>query len=134
MNPDGTGAIWILGDAIFGKPDFTQAQGWWTGTDYSLCMSPIAPKIYQLTLTVGKQLKAGSDVNFKFFGQPGWGIEFKAAGDYAISTSNPWFRVNQSDGNIRLNDGVSIHDGETYVFNVDCTKGVNAAVLTVTKK
>ncbi|WP_434502453.1 DUF5121 domain-containing protein [Prevotella sp.] len=134
MNSDGTGAIWILGDAIFGKPDFTQAQGWWTGTDYSLCMSPIAPKIYQLTLTVGKQLKAGSDVNFKFFGQPGWGIEFKAAGDYAISTSNPWFRVNESDGNIRLKDGVSIHDGETYVFNVDCTKGVNAAVLTVTKK
>ena len=53
---------------------------------------------------------------------------------YQYESTNPWFWVNESDGNIHLKDGVSIHDGETYVFNVDCTKGVNAAVLTVTKK
>ncbi len=48
-------------------------------------------------------------------------------------SNNPWFKVNESKGNIHLPDGVFIHDDETYVFNIDCTKGVNAAVLTVTR-
>jgi hypothetical protein len=38
----------------------------------------LSSRVYQITLTVGKQLKAdGKEINFKFFGQPDWGIEFK---------------------------------------------------------
>lgn len=133
LNADGTGALWIIGGNMFGKPNYSHAQSWWTDTDHALCLAPIADKVYQVTLTVGKQLKPGTNVDFKFFGQAGWGTEFKATGDYALTTNNPWFRVNASDGNIHLNDGVTLKSGETYRFTIDLTKGTANGVMRVEK-
>lgn len=133
LNADGTGAVWIIGGDMFGKPTFAHAQGWWTDTDHALCMAPVADKVYQVTFTIGKQLKPGTNVDFKFFGQAGWGTEFKASGDHAISADNPWFYVNAADGNIHLKDGVVLKSGETYKFTLDLTKGVANGKVNVEK-
>lgn len=79
---DGSGALWIIGDDGIGKPSYTfiNGQGWWTDTDHALCLAQVKPKVYQITLTVGKQLRAGG-INFKFFGQAGWGTEFHGSAD-----------------------------------------------------
>jgi hypothetical protein len=140
LQADGTGAIWIIGNNGVGKPLYTagNVQSWWTGEDHNYCLTPIAPKIHQITLTVGKQLRA-SDVNFKFFGQANWGIEFKGTeSDYHLSTSSEVFIVGEGadghdDGNIYVKDGVELNDGDTYVFKIDLTNGTANGVLTITK-
>ena len=139
MQEDGTGALWIIGSDCINKPSLasTNNKGWWEGTEWNQCVAPIAPKKYRITLTVGEQLKA-SDINFKFFGQPGWGVEFNGKdGDYHIDSDNEWFRVNAADsdnGNIFLKDGAALNDGDTFVFTIDLTAGVKSGVLTVEKK
>ncbi len=138
---DGTGALWIIGSECIGKPSVSAntVHGWWTGEDYDYCLTPIAEKVYQITLTVGKQLTA-TGINFKFFGQANWGIEFKGtAADYHLSTSSDTFLVGDGtdghdDGNIYLIDGVNLTAGDTYVLTVDLTGGCNNGVLKVTKQ
>lgn len=77
LNGDGTGALWIIGNEGVNKPTWDAVNhGWWTGVDSDVCLTPIKAKVYQVTLTVGKQLRA-TGVDFKFFGQADWGIEFK---------------------------------------------------------
>lgn len=139
LSADGTGAIWIIGDDVYGKPSYYDAQGWWTDTDHDICLAPVADKIHQVTLTVGKQLKAGTKFNIKFFGQAGWGTEFKgSSGDYVLTTDNPYIGVGDGnghdDGNLYLKDGVELKDGETYVFTIDLTEGCANGKLTVEKK
>ena len=87
LNGDGTGALWIIGNEGVNKPTWDAVNhGWWTGVDSDVCLTPIKAKVYQVTLTVGKQLRA-TDVNFKFFGQANWGIEFKGKDNsHLIST------------------------------------------------
>ena len=141
LSASGTGALWIIGSNGIGKPSYsaTTVQSWWTGVDYDYCMTPIAEKIYQITLTVGKQLSA-TNVNFKFFGQADWGIEFKGtATDYHLSTDSDVFQVGNGtdghdDGNIYVIEGVELQDGDTYVLTVDLTGGCNNGKLTVTKQ
>ncbi len=139
MQTDGTGSIWVIGSDCVNKPFLTSAnnKGWWTDPDWDQCMAPIAKGVYRITLTVGQQL-AATGVNFKFFGQPTWGIEFNGqGGDYHLDSDNEWFRVNAADsdnGNIFLKDGVTLTDGDTYVFTIDLTAGVANGVLTVEKK
>jgi len=139
LQTDGTGAIWIIGSECVNKPLLTSAnnKGWWTDPDWDQCMAPIAKGMYRITLTVGKQL-AAKDINFKFFGQPTWGIEFNGqGGDYHLDSDNEWFKVNAADsdnGNIFLKDGVTLNEGDTYVFTIDVNNGVANAVLTVDKK
>lgn len=148
LSADGTGAVWIIGAAVYGKPSYYNAQGWWTDTDHDLCLAPIADKKYQVTLTVGKQLDGSKDekgnpkFNIKFFGQPAWGTEFKGAGDaeYKLTTDNPYIGIGvggdtgHDDGNLYLKDGVELKDGETYVFTIDLTAGCGNGVLNVEKK
>ena len=79
----------------------------------------------RLHLTVGKQLRA-TDVNFKFFGQANWGIEFKGQDNsHLISTDSEVFGIGDGNGhdngNVYLKDGVELKDGETYVLTVDLT-------------
>lgn len=140
LSADGTGAIWIIGEGIYGKPSYYDAQSWWTDTDHALCLAPIAEKKYQVTFTVGKQLKAGTGFNIKFFGQAGWGTEFKGSegNDYMLTTDNPYIGVGDGnghdDGNLYLKDGVELKDGETYVLTIDLSAGCNNGVLYVEKK
>ena len=94
-----------------------------------------------MTLTIGQQLN-GSDVNFKFFGQPDWGTEFKGSGgNYCITTDNPYLGVGtgnsgngHDDGNLFVLDGVTLNAGETYVITVDLTAGCANAKMSVVKK
>ena len=139
MQEDGTGSIWVIGSECVNKPYLTSAnnKGWWTDPDWDQCMAPIAAKKYRITLTVGQHLSA-TGVNFKFFGQPTWGIEFNGqGGNYHLDSDNDWFRVNAADsdnGNIFLKDGVTLNDGDTFVFTIDLTGGIANGVLTVEKK
>lgn len=139
LNGDGTGALWIIGNEGVNKPTWEAVNhGWWTGVDSDVCLTPIKDKVYQVTLTVGKQLRA-TDVNFKFFGQANWGIEFKGKDNsHIISTESEVFGIcdgnGHDNGNVYLKDGVELKDGETYVFTVDLTAGVDQAVLKVEKK
>ena len=139
LNGDGTGALWIIGNEGVNKPTWEAVNhGWWTGVDSDVCLTPIKDKVYQVTLTVGKQLRA-TDVNFKFFGQAAWGIEFKGKDNsHIISTESEVFGIGDGNGhdngNVYLKDGVELKDGETYVLTVDLTAGVDKAVLKVEKK
>lgn len=139
MQADGTGSIWIIGSECVNKPFLTSAnnKSWWTDPDWDQCMAPIAKGMYRITLTVGQQL-AATGVNFKFFGQPTWGVEFNGlGGDYHLDSDNDWFRVNAADsdnGNIFLKDGVTLTEGDIFVFTIDLTAGVANGELTVEKK
>lgn len=139
LNADGTGAIWIIGNEGINKPTWDAVNhGWWTGTDSDICLTPIKDKVYQITLTVGKQLRA-SDVNFKFFGQANWGTEFGGkAGDHCLTTDSNVFGIGDGNGhdngNLYLLDGVTLQDGDTYVLTVDLSAGTSAGVLKVEKQ
>ncbi len=139
MQEDGTGSIWVIGSECVNKPYLTSAnnKGWWTDPDWDQCMAPIAAKKYRITLTVGQQLSA-TGVNFKFFGQPTWGIEFNGqGGNYHLDSDNDWFRVNAADsdnGNIFLKDGVTLSEGDTFVFTIDLSNGVANGILEIEKK
>lgn len=139
LNGDGTGALWIIGNEGVNKPTWDAVNhGWWTGVDSDVCLTPIKAKVYQVTLTVGKQLRA-TGVDFKFFGQADWGIEFKGKDNsHLISTESEVFGIGDGNGhdngNVYLKDGVELKDGETYVLTVDLTAGVDKAVLKVEKK
>lgn len=137
---DGSGALWIIGDDGIGKPaySFISGQGWWTDTDHALCLAQVKDKVYQITLTAGKQLR-GSSINFKFFGQAGWGIEFHGAADtYHVSSTSDVFLIGDGNGhdngNLYLPDGTTLTNGDTYVLTVDLTQGCSNGVLTATKK
>lgn len=137
---DGSGALWIIGSEGINKPFWkTINHGWWTGTDSDLALAQVRNKVYQITLTVGQQLDP-NNVNFKFFGQPNWGIEFHAKGGNDILTlsSTDFFMgdgTNGGDnGNVYLMPGVTLKEGDTYVFTVDLTNGCANGVVSVTKK
>lgn len=138
---DGTGAIWMIGNANVGKPDIAHAGNWgasngWNPTpDMFVAVPQVADKIYQLTLTVGQQLVA-TDVNFKFFHQPGWGnnnsdeFNVRDGSHYHISTTSNVFRIdNEENGNIKLVEGAKLTDGATYVFTIDCSDPTSAVLI-----
>ena len=149
LDNDGSGALWIIGSDGIGKPAYKYVKGesWWTDIDHAICMAQISPKVYQVTLTIGQQLDP-DNVNFKFFGQQGWGTEFKGTeSDHHISTTSSLFVVGDGkehdvngtsvkldDGNIYLTSADAVKNGETYVLTVDLTGGCNNAILKVTKK
>ena len=137
----GRGTVWMIGDANIGKPSISFASNW--GAAYSWNPTPdmffpvpqVRDKVYQLTLTAGEQFSATS-VNFKFFHQAGYGNdssdEFNTTGANRISTDSNIFRIDtQENGNIKLQNGVTLTEGITYVFTLDCSDP-NNAVLTVT--
>ena len=147
LSADGTGAIWIIGSDCVNKPTYERIKGesWWTGVSHDICLAQVKSRVYQITLTVGKQIKAeGKEINFKFFGQPDWGIEFKGtAADYHLSTTSTIFAVGdgeteyqggKDDGNIYLRKGVTLTAGDTYVLTIDLTGGCKNAILTAVKQ
>ena len=139
LQTDGTGALWVIGGNGINKPFLSTKNnnGWWTGTEWDQATAQIKEKVYQITLTVGKQLSA-TDVNFKFFGQPNWGTEFKGDGsDYSLVCNSDVFGVGDGNGhdngNIYLKDGVTLTEGDTYIFTVDLTGGTKNAPLSIKK-
>lgn len=145
LNDDGTGAVWIIGACTFNKPAFLPFYqnniSWWTGVKYDVCMAPVKNKVYQVTMTVDKQLHHDpSTINFKFFGQAGWGTEFKGSGsDHCITSTSNVFKIGtgsdgHDDGNIYVPNDVILTPGDTWVLTLDLTKGVGKGVLSAVKK
>ncbi len=137
LQTDGTGAVWVIGGSGIGKPDFQRGGAEWSPEQGGFCMAQQQPKVHQTLLTVGKQLKK-DNVNFKFFHQQGWGGEFTGSGNSGskISCDSELFGIGtgsngHDDGNIYLKDGQTLEDGATYLFKIDCTKGITDVVLTI---
>lgn len=142
LQNDGTGALYIVGGTrgvenggtgaeSIGKPSHVGAPSW-DGSNGAICMSPVEPKIYQMTVVAGEQITADG-VNFKFYGGKGWSNEYKAD---RISTDSELVVVNDGDsdnGNVWLKEGVTLEEGATYVITVDMSD-VAHAVLHFEKK
>lgn len=133
LNPDGTGAIWIIGTNI-GKPSVASREVGWD-TSKALCMSPVSAKKHQVTVVAGTTITA-KEINFKFFHQNNWGGEF---GSTTLSTESDLIFVGdgkngRDSGNLGIVEGKELEAGATYVFTIDVSVGIDKGVLTVTKK
>lgn len=138
LQPDGTGAIWIIGENA-GKPSLSNAPGW--NPDKAICMAPVEDKKYRVTLVAGSTVNS-ADINFKFFHQKGWGGEF--SNQTLTTTSDIVFvgagedpgpgNAKRDPGNLGLYKDKPLTSGKTYVFTVDVSGGINNAVLTVEEK
>lgn len=132
LNPDGTGAVWIIGEGI-GKPNLSNQVGW--TTEKALCMAPIGDKKYRVTVVAGEHINT-DNINFKFFHQKGWGGEF---GGSSLSTDSDMIFVGngsngRDSGNLGIVTGQQLETGATYVLTVDVSSGTDAATLSVEKK
>lgn len=133
LNEDGTGAVWILGDGV-GYPSTNNQPGWNPGQ--GICLAPIGEKTYQLTVVGGKTIDIAS-INFKFFGQDGWGTELKS--DMLTSKSEligvgDGKKVEEGgnghdNGNLYLKEGVELQANGVYVITLDLTQGINDAIV-----
>lgn len=140
LQPDGTGAIWVIGDNI-GKPSVAENVVGWSNTDKALCMVPLGDKKYQVTVVGGETIST-EDINFKFFHQKGWGGEFsnstlKTSSDIVFvgAGEDPGPGNSKRDpGNLGLYKGTTLKEGSTYVFTIDVSAGIDKAVLTVEEK
>jgi hypothetical protein len=136
LQPDGTGAIWVIGDNV-GKPSLANTVGW--TTDNALCMVPEGNGKYHITLVAGTSVDAAS-INFKFFYQKGWGGEFDSPALTSASnlvfvgdgTAQDYQGNTRDNGNLGLLQALEI--GATYDFTVDVSGGLDKAVLSVVKK
>ncbi len=134
LSDDGSGALWVIGNSV-GKPKVSTNEVGWT-TENALCMAPVADKVYQITFIGGKTVKTDG-IDFKFFGQMGWGVELKGTVNY-VEVPSALVGVGQGkdvnghdDGNLYLLDGVTLQQDMRYVFTVDLTGGLNAAKFSV---
>lgn len=130
LSDDGTGALWIIGAGI-GHPSLANEVGW--TTENAICMAPTGEKTYQAVLVGGKTIATNS-INFKFFGQMGWGVELKGSANLTSKSNLIGVGTGSDghdDGNLFLQDGVMLQDNGIYVITVDLTQGINDAVMTV---
>ena len=71
-------AMWVIGNDKIGFPSYAQNNiNWNTGKAFNLV--PLTDTKYELIMLVGQNVNG---VNFKFFGQKGWGLEWKGPGAY----------------------------------------------------
>lgn len=132
LQPDGTGAIWIIGDQV-GKPSYTENHVGWNPPG-ALCMAPIGNKQHQITLVAGETVNS-AEINFKFFHQKDWGGEF---GSQTLSNESDIVFVGngtngRDSGNLGLLDNTPLEEGATYIFTIDLSEGNDNAILTVVK-
>lgn len=127
LNEDGTGAVWILGENI-GYPNLNNAPGWNEGK--GICMAPTSENTYQVTVVGGKNIDV-SAINFKFFGQDGWGTELTGS---MLTSESDLIGVGHGDdghdnGNLYLKEGVTLDVNGVYVITLDLSAGINNAIL-----
>lgn len=128
LNEDGTGLPWILGDNI-GYPSLSNAPGWNPGK--GIPMAPQSDKVYQVTVVGGRNI-AVNGINFKIFGQDGWGTEFTSS---MLTSQSDLIAVGDGtgghdNGNLYLKDGVELEANTIYVITLDCSGGIDNAILT----
>lgn len=130
LNNDGTGAVWILGDGI-GYPTVSNQPSWNPGK--GICMAPTGERTYQVTVVGGINIDVNA-INFKFFGQDGWGTEL---GGNMIKCESNLIGVGLGDdghdsGNLYLKDKVELEANGIYVITLDLTGGIDNAILNMT--
>lgn len=132
--PDGTGAVWIIGNGV-GKPSVAAREVGWT-PENALCMSQMEAKKYQITFVAGRSIKS-DNIDFKFFYAAGWDGEF--SGDAVTSNSSligvgtgKVDGVGHDNGNLYIKDGKTLTPGHIYKLTLDVTAGIDKAVLSVT--
>lgn len=126
------GGLWIIGEG-FGRPSVNgNAAEWNVGIERDFAVAQVKKDIYQMDLTCDTEMW-DNWCNFKFFGQPDWGIEFKPGTDYSISTDNEWLQIGADSGNIGFKEGASFVKGEPIYIVIDFTAGLNNGVMTVSK-
>ena len=128
LSQDGTGLPWILGDNI-GYPSLSNAPGWNPGQ--GIPMAPQSDKVYQVTVVGGRNINV-SQINFKIFGQDGWGTEFTSS---MLTSQSDLIAVGDGtgghdNGNLYLKDGVELEANTIYVITLDCSNGIDNAILT----
>lgn len=112
----GEGALWMIGGGGIGKPSYTTNGINWDPRN-AFCATPIAKGKYQLILEAGKTINP-TDINFKYFGQKGWGFEMASA---YVTTDSPYIRVNAeqgNDGNI-FSDTKEFTEGKFYIVTLE---------------
>lgn len=128
------GGLWVIGEG-FGRPSVnTNAIGWNTGALVDWPVAQTKPGIFQMDLMCDTEMW-DNWCNFKFFGQPDWGIEFVPGTDYCIVSdeANEWLNVGASDGNITFKEGASFTKGEPIYIVIDFTAGFDMGVMYVSK-
>lgn len=130
LNQDGTGLPWIIGENI-GYPKLSNAPGWNPGR--GIPMAPQSETVYQVTVVGGQNINVSS-INFKFFGQDDWGTELTGT---MLTSQSDLIGVGMGDdghdnGNLYLKDGVELEANVIYVITLDCTNGIDNAILTTT--
>lgn len=126
----GDDVIWCIGDNNIGQPSFSKNGINWSTEDKVICLAPIGNGKHQMILKGGQTIKK-DNINFKFFYQRGWGIEF-TADKISLADGSPWFIVNSADGNIKK--GTSISDGKYYVITIDISAGPTKAKMYTEEK
>lgn len=130
------GGLWIIGEG-FGRPSVNgNAPGWNTGIEKDFPVAQTSPNIFQMDLMCDTEIW-DNWCNFKFFGQPNWGIEFVPYTDYSlVAEEGSYLYVNgQTEGdegdkgNIKFAPDMSFTKGEPVYIVLDFTAGMNAGVL-----
>lgn len=91
-------AMWVIGNDKIGFPSYAQNNINWT-PDKAFNLVPLTDTKYELILLVGQNVNG---VNFKFFGQKGWGLEWKGPGAYTAKEGGNYIKY-ASDGNFNAN-------------------------------
>lgn len=126
----GKGTLWVLGGGGVGKPSFAaNGVSWDPGKGF--CVASLSENKYQVIFEAGRTINP-NDVNYKFFGQKGWGFE---VGHALITTTSPFFKINNAsndDGNI-FSGTESLKNGKFYILTIDMPSNFPGApsVLTV---
>lgn len=122
----GDDAIWCIGDGNIGQPSFSKNAINWSTGEKVIALAPLGNKKHQMVLEAGQSIKK-DNINFKFFYQKGWGVEF-TADKISIDDGSTWFIVNGSDGNIKKGT-TSITNEKFYVITVDISEGPTKAKM-----
>ena len=93
-------AMWVIGNDKIGFPSYAQNNINWN-TDKAFNLVPLTDTKYELILLVGQNVNG---VNFKFFGQKGWGLEWKGPGAYTAKEGGDYIKY-ASDGNFNWPSG-----------------------------
>lgn len=91
-------AVWVIGNERIGFPSYSKNNINWN-TNKGFNFVPLTGTKYELVMLVGQNIDSGN-VNFKFFGQKGWGLEWVGPGAYTLKEGGNYIKY-ASDGNFQ---------------------------------
>lgn len=124
--------IWVIGSGNVGMPSYaTNKSNWSPAETNAMACCQIRPKVHQIIFENGRTLN-GSNINYKFFYQNGWGTEF--TGDkISVTDGSTWFRVNtgSSDSGNIFAGSTTLKSGYFYIVTIDATEGYTKCKMSV---